>query len=108
MPFDIPASVALSKCMGVGGWVWPNFSSVSRMVWPSFAFMKRVTSYASTAEYAMNFMMFQRVYIASFRQMGALSRGIHPRKKCPDTRLLASLSEAHYASKWMLRNTSDA
>ena len=98
MPFDIPASVALSKCMGVGGWLWPNFSSVSRMVWPSFAFMKRVTSYASTAEYAMNFMMFQRVYIASFRHMGALSGGIHPRKKFLSARILDPLSEAYDSS----------
>ena len=78
------------------------------MIRPSFAFMTRAPSYASAAEDATNFMMLKRVYIAPFRRMGALSCGIHPRKKCPDARLLASLSEAHDASKWMLRNISDA
>ena len=77
------------------------------MIQPSFAFMKRAPSSASAAEYAINFMMLQGVYIAPFRRMGELSRGIHLRKKCPVARLLAPLSEAYDASEWTLRTISD-
>ena len=43
------------------------------MIQPSFAFMKRAPSSASAAEYAINFMMLQGVYIAPFRRMGTVT-----------------------------------
>ena len=70
--------------------------------------MKRAPSSASTSEYATNLMMLQRVYIAPFRRMSALSCGINPRKKCIAAWLLAPLSEAYDESELMLRTISDA
>ena len=69
--------------------------------------MKMVPSSASVAEDANNFMMLQMVYIAPFRHIGALCRGIHTSKKCPDVQLLATIPEAYDTSEWMLRTILD-
>ena len=59
--FAMPAAVALSQCMGVGGWGWPSYLRVSRIMQPSLEFMKSAPSSASAAKDATNFILLHRV-----------------------------------------------
>ena len=77
--FAIPAAVALSRCMGVGGCGWPSSSSVSLIIFASSAFKNIAPNSASAADAATNLRIVQSVRIGPFRQMGRLLSGYHPR-----------------------------
>ena len=89
--FAMPAAVALSQCMGVGGCGWPSSSSVSLMIFASFAFKNIAPNSASSADAATKLRIVQSVRIGPFRHMGSFSSGCQPRKKWPAARLLAFL-----------------
>ena len=55
--FAMPAEVLLLQCMGVGGWLWPNTCSMSRMILPSLQFKNRAANSASAAEATTNLRM---------------------------------------------------
>ena len=97
--FAMPAAVALSQCMGVGGYGWPSSSSTSLMIFASFAFKNIAPNSASTADAATNLRIVQNVRIGPFRRMGRLSSGCQLRKKWPAARLLTFLSERYDASE---------
>ena len=105
--FAIPADVALSQCMGVGGCGWPSSSSVSLMIFASFAFKNISPNSASAADAATNLMIVQSVMIGPFRRIGRLLSGSQLRKKCPAARLLAFFSERYDASECTFNIMSD-
>ena len=61
--------------MGVGGCGWPSSTNVSLMVRPYFTFMNSAPNSASSADYATNFKIVQRVKIAPLNGMGYSSLG---------------------------------
>ena len=105
--FAMPAAVALSQCMGVGGCGWPSSSSVSLMIFASFAFKNIAPNSASAADAATNLRIVQSVRIGPFRRMGRLSSGCQPRKKWPAARLLAFFAERYDASECTFNIMSD-
>ena len=105
--FAMPAAVALSQCMGVGGCGWPSSSSVSLMIFASFAFNNIAPNSASAADAATNLRILQSVRIGPFRRMGCLSSGSQPRKKWPAARLLESFAESYNVSECTFNIMSD-
>ena len=96
----MPAAVALSQCMGVGGCGWPSSSSVSLIIFASFAFKKIAPNSASAADSATNLRIVQSVRIGLFRRMGRLSSGCQPRKKWhPGQEDLADYVSKHHDAK---------
>ena len=61
VPLEMPAAVALSQWMGVGGCEWTSSANDSQMVRHSFKFMKSAPNSASDADDATKFKMVQRV-----------------------------------------------
>ena len=95
----MPATVALSQCMGVGGCGWPSSSSVSLMIFAYFIFNNIAPNTASAADAETNLRILQSVRSGSFRRMGRLSSGCQTRKKWPAAQLLAFLAEIYDASE---------
>jgi hypothetical protein len=60
------------------------------------------------ADVTMNRKIVVLTWKAPFNQMGLLSFGIHPRKKCPQALLRAFASKRYEASEWMFMIMSDA
>ena len=108
LSFVIPTAVALSQCMGEGGWECPSSAKVSRIIFASFTFRKRAPSSASAAEAALSLRMTQRLRMVPFNCMGSFGLGSQLRKKWPDARLRAFDSERYDASECTLRIMSDA
>ena len=75
VPLEMPAAVALSQLMGVGGCGWPSSDNVRIMVHPSFTFMKSAPNSASAIDDATHFNIVQRVKIAPLSVMGSPSLG---------------------------------
>ena len=92
--FAMPAAVALSQCMGVGGRGWTSSSSVSLMIFAYFAFKNIAPNLASAADYGTNLRIVQVFRIGPFRRMGCLSSGSQPRKKWPAAQLLEYFAES--------------
>ena len=103
----MPAAVALSQGMGVGGCGWPSSSSVSLIIFASFALKNIDPNLASAADAATNLRMVKSVRIGPFRRMGRLSSGCQTRKKWPDARLLAFFAERYDASECTFKIISD-
>ena len=91
--FAMPAAIALSQCMGVGGCGWPSSLSGSMIIFASFVFKNISPNLDSAADAATNLRIVQSVRIGPFRRMGRLSSGCQPRKKWPSARLLAFFAE---------------
>ena len=93
VPLSMPAVVALSQYMGVGGCRWLSYAKVSQIDCPSLTFTNIAPNSASTAGNSKHVNMMQRVKHAPLSVMGSPSLGTEPRKKCPDARLLVFLAE---------------
>ena len=103
----MPADVALSQCIVVGGCGWLSSSSVSLMIFASFAFKNIAPNLDSAADAATNLRILQSVRIGPFRRMGHLSSGSQPRKKWPAARLLPFFAERYDASECTFNIMSD-
>ena len=70
--FAMPASVALSQFMGVGGCGWPSSLIVNLIIFASFAFKNIAPNSASVADSVTNLRIVHSVRIGPFRQMGRI------------------------------------
>ena len=104
----MPVAVALSQWIGLEVWECPSYRTVSLNFFASFAFKKSAPNSAFADNAATKFRIVKRVKIASLRGMGCLSRGFHPRNKCPAARLHVSLDDKYDASECTVRIMSDA
>ena len=105
--FAIPAAVALSQCMGVGGCGWPSSLSVSLIIFASFAFKHIAPNSTSAADAATNLRILQSVRIGPSGQMGHLSSSCQPKKKWPAARLFAFYAERYDAMECTFKIMSD-
>ena len=76
VPLSMPAVVALSQYMGVGGCRLLSYDKVSKIVCPSLTFMNSAPNSASATDNAKNLRMVQRIKIAPLSVMGSPSLGI--------------------------------
>ncbi len=101
--FAMPMAVELLQCIGVRGWGWPIFSSVSLKIVACLQFRKRAPSLASAAEATTKHNIAHRVKKAPFYLMGLVGSVLQPMKKCPQAWLWVFASKRYKASKWILR-----
>jgi hypothetical protein len=104
----MPTAVELLQCIGVGGWGWPTFSSVSLKIVACLQLRKRATSLASIAEAMTKRNIAHRVKKAPFNLMGLVGSACQPMKKCPQAWLWAFASKSYEASEYILRIMSEA
>ena len=85
----MPTAVVLSTWTGVAGFLWTSSSRVRRIILASIALRKSDPSSSSAADATTHFKMQHCVRMAPLSQIGHLSLGMEPRKKCPPDLLLA-------------------
>ena len=86
------STVVLSQCIRVRGCGWHSSYKARQNIWPSFELIKSAPNYASASDYDTILRMLHRVKKGPLIRIGSFF-GIHIRKKFPDDRLFAPLTE---------------
>ena len=95
-----PSTVVLSVFIGVGGCLWPNYSSAWLAGMDSRQLTKRVPSSASAAEDITALIICEMMMTAPL--FGGMAEFLDM-KKCPPALLCAFVSDRYEASLWPAR-----